>query len=259
MNKTITSITLCLALLLNIALASTASASETNFDSNDENIVLEKFNRGMFQFNYYLDKGILKPVAKGYRAITTKGIRDRINSASSNLTEPLSFVNHLLQGNIKSAGINLGRFTINSTLGLAGFIDVAEHWGMEKNYTNFDRTLAHYCVSDGPYIVLPFIGPGTPRSFTGVTVDGFASPFYQITQNSSNDDVKNNLYYGVEGLRLIALREANLELIDDIEKNSVDYYSSMRSSYLQHRTKFNKCHNKEEETPSYDFDFGEED
>ena len=103
---------------------------------------LESYNRAMFDFNMNVDKYVLKPVAKGYRAITTQDIRNRVTSFVSNVNEPVSTINHTLQGSFKKTLVSAARFAINSTLGLAGTFDVADGWGLKKSETGFDNTLA---------------------------------------------------------------------------------------------------------------------
>ena len=120
----------------------------------------------------------MKPLAKGYRAITTQSIRDRVRDILSNLREPLSAANHLLQADPKASAASLSRFVLNSTLGLAGAFDVAEGWGLKKDTTGFNETFAKWCIKDGPYIVLPFLGPSTPRAATGLAFEFIFDEFF---------------------------------------------------------------------------------
>lgn len=237
--------------LMILLIASCASGATA--DKHEQEDVLEGFNRTMFAFNYRFDKYILKPVAKGYRAITTQDIRNRVNSAFNNIEEPLSAANQLLQGEFKQSGISIGRFFINTTLGLGGTFDVATGWGLERKYDNFERTLAKWCIPDGPYIVLPFLGPSSPRSFVGTTVDTFASPVYWLTENHEDGLYAYSAFIGA---KTIAFRESALELSDDLERNSVDFYTTMKSAYLQNKSQMNSCYNDEKTNASYDFDFG---
>ena len=239
-----------------IALTTASCANPNDRTSSmpaDEHPTLEAYNRKMFEFNYQVDKYILKPTAKGYRAITTPYIRERVNNALANIKEPISAFNHLLQGEIKESGINLSRLVINSTLGLAGMYDVAGGWGLKPSKVGFDETLAKWCIKDGPFIVLPLLGPATPRSTVGLTVDSLTNPVYLATLNAPAD-VKDKIYYGYSAVSVIALRESALDLLDDLERNSVDYYTTMRSAFLQNRQNQN-CINGDENI-SYDFDFG---
>ena len=138
------------------------------FDQTRENSVLESYNRAMFDFNNYFYHYLLMPVARGYRYVTTPSVRRSVRNSLDNIREPLSTGNFLLQGNLKESGITLARFAINSTLGLFGLFDVAEGWGLKKKTTGFDETFAKWCIPDGPYLVLPFIGSATPRSTVGM-------------------------------------------------------------------------------------------
>lgn len=226
-----------------------------NSQASENNDWLESYNRSMFEFNYQLDKYAFKPLAKGYRAITTPDMRYRVDSFIDNIREPLTVVNHTLQGNIKETFVSLGRFLINSTLGLGGMFDVASGWGLKKNLTGFDDTLAHYCVPDGPFIVVPILGPFTPRSLASYTADAFVSPMYWLPRNDKNYADKISFSYAA--IVAIHARERGLDLLDDLERGSVDYYSTIRSAYIQNRQKLNNycSHQNQNNTPSYDFDF----
>lgn len=238
-----------------ILTAACATGSQTNSHEHEDG--LEGFNRAMFTFNYNLDKYVLKPVAKGYRAITNQDVRNRVSSAISNIKEPVSAVNQLLQGELLQSGISVSRFVINTTLGLGGTFDVATGWGLKGRQDNFERTLAKWCVKDGPYIVLPFLGPTTPRALVGTTVDGFTSPVYWLTEGSHEDGLY--AYGAYIGIKTIVAREAALDIGDDLERNSVDFYTTMKSTYLQNKSDMDTCYNQGNVGAAYDFDFGIED
>lgn len=212
----------------------------------------------MFSFNYQIDKYVIKPVAKGYRKITNQFFRDRVNNALFNILEPMSAANQLLQGEFKQSATTLGRFAVNSTLGLAGTFDVASHWGWKKELSGIDSTLAKWCVPDGPYIVLPLIGPSTPRAALSLVADGYSTPVYWLGSNDAN--TKDKIFWSYAAITYIAIREKTMDIMEDLESNSVDYYSTMRSAYLQLRTqKNNTCINSssvEDNQLNYDFDFG---
>ncbi len=225
-------------------------ASATNLDQHDPDDPYEGFNRAMFEFNMTLDKYILKPVAKGYRAITSEDVRERVRSAFNNIKEPISAVNQILQGEIKRSGVSVSRFVINSTLGLGGTFDVASGWGLERHPDGFEETLAKWCVPSGDYLVLPFIGSTTPRAFAGEIVDSFTSPVYWLTEDSEDGIYAYSAYVAA---KTIVNREAVLDLSDDLQRNSVDFYTTMKSAYIQNKSKLNSCSN--ESQASYDFDF----
>lgn len=211
----------------------------------------------MFSFNYQVDKYVIKPVAEGYRAVTTPFIRERISSVIDNLKEPVSAGNYLLQADPEASVKSLSRFVINSTLGLVGMFDVAEGWGLPKDKTTFNETFAKWCIPQGPFIVLPLLGPSTPRAATGMALDFVFDPVYWATYQDAN--VHDKASWGYAIAQGITVREAALDILDDLERNSVDFYATMRSAYLQNQSKL-KCFNdvsKDENT--YDFDFGIED
>lgn len=224
---------------------------------------LESYNRAMYRFNDTLDVYVMKPVAKGYRAVTTDFIRQRVRNFFANLKEPANMINHSLQGNFSDSGKSIGRFVINSTLGLLGTFDVASGWNIDKSKTNFDKTLASWCVPDGPFIVLPIMGPSTPRATVGMIGDVVADPIYWANYyaNFGEDWEKYSFYYGLTALGFVSVREENLEFLDNLTSGSVDAYSTIKSAYIQNRLKLNACATVEEKqgTASYDFDFDDED
>lgn len=217
----------------------------------------EDFNRSVFEFNYQFDKYVMKPVAKGYRAITTPFVRRRIRSALSNLREPLSAANYLLQADPKSSAISLSRFVVNSTLGLVGTFDVAEGWGLKRDHATFNETFAKWCIKDGPYIVLPFLGPSTPRAAVGMAFEFAFDPVFWATYNDAN--IRDKVAYSYAALQAVSLRESAMTLTDDLERNSVDFYAATRSSYLQYQSKLRCFNDVSDGTEVYDFDFGIED
>lgn len=213
----------------------------------------ESYNRAVFKFNNGFDKYILRPVAEGYRDVTNEFMRERVSSVLSNIKEPIYMGNHLLQGDLKQTGISLARLGVNTTLGLLGMFDVAEGWGLKKKTSGFDATLAKWCVPDGPFVMLPFLGPSTPRAATGLVADSVMNPVYWATYNDAN--VKDKIAYSYMAVNAVSLREANLELLDELERGSVDFYATMRSAYMQNRKNMG-CRANDADTQSYDFDFG---
>ena len=166
-----------LSSILSVMVLVTSSCSSTHSavsDTHDQADTFETYNRAMFKFNYQVDKYVLKPLAEGYRAITNQYARDRISSVIANLKEPLYATNNLLQGEFTDSGMSLARFAVNSTLGLAGMYDVAEGWGWPRKKAGFDSTLAKWCIKDGPYIILPILGPSTPRAAVSLALDSAA-------------------------------------------------------------------------------------
>lgn len=240
-----------------VMVACVAACASSATEQHEYDDPFEGYNRAMFSFNYQVDKYVIKPVAEGYRAVTTPFIRERISSVIDNLKEPVSAGNHLLQADPEASVKSLSRFVINSTLGLVGMFDVAEGWGLPKDKTTFNETFAKWCIPQGPFIVLPLLGPSTPRAATGMALDFVFDPVYWATYQDANAHDKASWGYAIA--QGITAREAALDILDDLERNSVDFYATMRSAYLQNQSKL-KCFNdvsKDENT--YDFDFGIED
>lgn len=220
----------------------------------DDNSMLESYNRAMFSFNNHFNHYVLMPVSRAYREITTPFVRKRVRGLLSNLREPLYAGNYVLQGNLKQTGISLSRFVINSTLGLFGMFDVAEAWGLKKDTTGFDDTFAEWCIPDGPYIVLPFLGSSTPRAAVGTSLGFVFDPVFWTTYHDAN--VNSKISYSYAALQAITLMEENMDLLNDFERNSVDFYETVKSAYLQNR-KNKGCFGKDmsSSVESYDFDF----
>ena len=240
-----------------VMVACVAACASSATEQHEYDDPFEGYNRAMFSFNYQVDKYVIKPVAEGYRAVTTPFIRERISSVIDNLKEPVSAGNYLLQADPEASVKGLSRFVINSTLGLVGMFDVAEGWGLPKDKTTFNETFAKWCIPQGPFIVLPLLGPSTPRAATGMALDFVFDPVYWATYQDAN--VHDKASWGYAIAQGITVREAALDILDDLERNSVDFYATMRSAYLQNQSKL-KCFNdvsKDENT--YDFDFGIED
>lgn len=245
------------------AAAAIFMSAVTPLYAEESDSALESYNRAMFNFNAAADYFVIKPVAKGYRAVTNEFIRERVHDFYANLKEPVSTVNHVLQGNIVDSGKSLGRFVINTTLGLLGTFDVASGWGLSNNRTDFDRTLARWCVPDGPFFILPLLGPSTPRATAGMVADTFTTPTYWADYYATfgHDWERYSFYYGITALGFISLREENIEFLDNLTANSVDPYSTIKSAYIQNRLKIGVCGNKDvtAEDAGYDFDFDDMD
>ena len=230
----------------------------TKLDTSGET-KLEAYNRAMFNFNYQLDKKVIKPVAKGYKAVTNQFFRDRVTNLFNNLEEPADAINNLLQGNLKDSGVSVTRFAVNSTLGLLGMFDVAKGWDMPRKKADFDGTMAKYCVPDGPFVVMPVIGPSTPRYLAGWGVDSLASPTFWALYDVDDDGVQAAAY-AAYALKYTNKRAEAITLLDDLEKNSVDFYTTMKSAFMQNRQKYVSLCGAEKDAaaPSYDFDFDED-
>ena len=209
-------------LLTGILLSNQVLAEETNRIPEDP---WEGFNRKVYVFNDTLDTYALKPVAKGYRAVTPDPVEDGIARMFSNLGEIVNVANDLLQGKFRQAGNDTGRFLINTTVGLIGFFDVAQHAGMPKSDgEDFGQTLGTWGVGSGPYIVIPLFGPSTLRDGPSKLVDQLINPINEI----DHVPTRNTVY----AVSFISLRA---ELLKAEELISGDKYSFIRDAYLQRR------------------------
>jgi phospholipid-binding lipoprotein MlaA len=217
-------------LVVAVGLLLAGCASDPSAPGAAQNDPYESTNRKIFDFDNKLDDAVLLPTAKAYNAVLPEPARDGIHNFLLNLDLPITFVNDILQGDMNHAGQTLGRFTINSTIGIGGLVDVASKSGIPPHTEDFGITLGQWGVAEGPYIVLPFLGPDPPRDAGGQIVDIFFDPATYITWRSS-------IWYSVtrEGLEIIDLRARNVDTLDGIERESIDYYASVRSLYRQHR------------------------
>ena len=201
---------------------------QNEYESAQAGDPLHGFNYAMFKFNNALDQYFLEPVARGYRFAVPQWGRDRVTGVFNNLEEPVNIVNSLLQGDVEGIFRSFWRFVINSTFGVAGIYDVAADFGLPEKDKGFSQTLALYGVGSGPYLVVPFMGPSTPRDFLGTAADMAANPKTYFEEPST---------YIATGVDVVQTREGLLNITDDLKKNSFDLYSSYKSSYLQHRKK----------------------
>lgn len=235
------------------------SGCATTGANTEESSALEGYNHAMFKVNYAIEKGVIRPVAKGYNKVTNQYVRQRVTNFFNNIEEPVSMLNHVLQGEFHNSGQNFARFVINTTIGGLGLYDVASKAGLEKMPTGFDETMATWCVPDGPYIVLPILGPSTPRAATGWVADGYTAPAYWIANESGDNDAMW-IYLGAGSLKYLNKYAENIKLIEGLEEGSVDYYETIKSAYLQNRQKLKVCRTRQQETtPNYDFDMDMDD
>ena len=233
------------------------SACATNIHRSDADAdPFEGVNRKIFSFNDAVYENVFFPVARGYRKITTPFIRERVNSFVANIDEPISAVNHLLQLELGAMAKNIARVAINTTLGLGGMFDVAQGWGLEPDKTGFNQTVASWCIADGPYIMVPFVGGSSTRGVVGMAADATADPVYWMTYNDAN--YHHKIAYTYAAVKYTAKADNYMDLYSDFKQNSVDFYATMRSAYLQNQKNLKCRFAGEEQTQSYDFDFDEE-
>ena len=196
----------------------------------------EKLNRSTFAFNQSIDKAIIKPLAKTYRKLP-----DQIQKGTSNVVDNLSNLvtipNNVLQGNIKLAFINTGRLFINTTLGILGTIDVANNMGFPKyEKEDYGQTLGAWGIGPGCYLVLPVLGPSNLRDVGGSFVNVMGGdPWYNASAHGNNEFLDENIYLISKSLNGIDFRSKNIESFDNLEKNSIDFYASVKSLYTQDR------------------------
>ncbi|MEM9168717.1 MAG: VacJ family lipoprotein [Pseudomonadota bacterium] len=192
----------------------------------------EGLNRDLFGVNVFVDDNFLVPLSKGYRAVTPKPGRRGIGRFLANLRAPGVFVNDILQGEFGRAGETLGRFVVNTTIGAGGFADPAAQLGVPAHSEDFGQTLAVWGVPSGPYTFFPFFGPGTVRSNVGLLGQLALNPLLYF----SSDPVQTaNLVRS--GVGVVSAREPLIEPLQEIRDNSLDYYASFRSFYLQARVR----------------------
>ena len=228
-----------LSILFSVAANAGADGDNALLSKNqpeEVNDCFEKVNRGIFAFNQALDKTIFEPVAKGYRYIPSP-IRGGTSNALTNLSNLITVPNNLLQGDIKTAGVNTARFVINTTVGILGIFDPAAALGFEKEEKeDYGQTLGRWGMGPGCYVVLPILGPSTARDAAG-TLASFVGgdPWFNVTVSNDTQYFNEADYYGTRITGGIDFRAKNIDSFDSLEKNSIDFYASIRSLYLQDR------------------------
>jgi phospholipid-binding lipoprotein MlaA len=222
------------AILIALALSNCATppsdpiARDAFEQTNDP---LEPLNRKTFAFNQLLDHIVFRPAAKAYVLIFPDDARKAIHHMLDNMKEPTLFFNNVLQGEFKRAEITLGRFVVDTTIGFGGMVDVMTLSGVERQPADFGQTMFVWGVPAGPYLILPILGPTNPRDAVGSTVDSYADPFTIMANDHGITELTTSrlIVGGVEE------RARVLDVLDDLEKNSVDFYAEMRSLSQQHR------------------------
>lgn len=200
-------------------------------DPSGANDPYESFNRQVFSFNQRVDKAVIKPVAQAYKQGVPEPAQEGIHNFLTNLDLPITFANDVLQGETERGSETFLRFTINSTMGVGGLFDVAtRNFHMPYHTEDFGQTLAVWGVQEGPYLVLPIVGPDPPRDAAGQVVDIAFDPLTYIS-------FQGKFWWsaGRTVLEGIDLRSRNLESLDSIERQSIDFYASVRSLYRQNR------------------------
>ena len=196
----------------------------------------ERLNRATFSLNQGMDKVIFKPVAKGYRKLPSS-VRTGTSNVLENLTSLITIPNNVLQGEFKTAGVNTGRFVVNTTVGILGIFDVAEKMNFpEYEREDYGQTFGAWGVGPGCYVVLPVLGPSTVRDTFGSFVNVLGGdPYYNASTHGNNEYLSKSLYMKTKIVSGVDFRAKNLDSIDNLEKNSLDFYASVKSLYLQDR------------------------
>ena len=208
---------------------------------------LEPVNTSIFEFNRQVDRFVLKPVAKGYNFVMPDLVQVGISNIFYNLRFAPRFLNNVFQGKVKGAGIEVGRFLVNSTVGVAGFFDVAKHVDLVTPEEDLGQTLGFYGVKPGPYLVLPFLQPFTVRDFIGYVGDIFLNPINWLVvpiievdgvpsviahQNRTTTSI---IQISARVGEIINERSRNLETYQGVEEATLDLYTAVRNGYLQKR------------------------
>jgi phospholipid-binding lipoprotein MlaA len=222
---------LCITMLLpGCAQRDAEPVVSAGLDQTDD--PLESVNRQIFDFNQFLDRILLKPLAQGYVAVLPDEGRDALRHVLDNMKEPTTFFNNTLQGELERAGITVGRFAINTTIGLGGIIDVAKDVGLKPQPADFGQTLYTWGIPSGPYLILPILGPSNPRDAIGAGVDSYADPLRLLAKIRGFEELSIGRF-AADG---IDQRARVLDVLDDLQKNSLDFYAQLRSLSQQRRS-----------------------
>ena len=238
MNKNII-ITFLISIMLTINVsAGTDGVNNLSKNPKVTKDCFENLNRASFALNQALDKAVFKPVAKGYRKLPSP-VRSGTSNVLVNLSSLITIPNNFLQGEFRTAGVNTGRFIVNTTVGILGIFDVAEKMGFsEYEKEDYGQTLGTWGVGPGCYLVLPVLGPSTVRDTAGSFINVLGGdPYYNASSHGNNEFLTTSQYMTTKIMTGIDFRAKNLETIDNLEKNSLDFYASVKSLYLQDRQK----------------------
>jgi phospholipid-binding lipoprotein MlaA len=199
-------------------------------DAESEHDPAEPVNRAIFKANMAADHAVVRPVAEAYAQHVPERVQKGIHNLVQNLKEPAVAVNDALQGNVDRAWKSVGRLAVNSTIGVAGILDVASNWGLPPHKADFGETLAVWGVGDGPFVELPLLGPSNARDAVGTAVDMAMNPLTVVGGAPAT-------YAGVAtgGANAVDARAEHLHDLDELERNSLDFYAALRSAYRQHR------------------------
>ena len=207
---------------------------------------LEDRNRSIYAFNENLDEAIIEPAADGYAYIIPNFLQKGLNNFFDNINYPITIINQVLQGNIEKSLQDTLRFSVNTSIGIFGLFDPASSMGLPEHDEDFGQTLAVWGVKEGPYLMLPFIGPKTLRSLTGDLTDVLFNPLLNI--DDTNLKIKTNL------INLLQDRSDLSDLEEELD-NSFDPYQYIKDSYIQNRKYKIHNGNTSEDDIEIDIDF----
>jgi phospholipid-binding lipoprotein MlaA len=211
-----------------LVLGACSTTAEQNGQMSDP---FEGTNRTIFAFNKAVDHAVINPVVKGYRYVVPKPARTGVRNVLRNLKSPVTLANEVLQGDVDGAGKVILRAVVNTLVGAGGLFDVAGKEGYEYEQEDFGQTLGVWGVPHGPYLVLPLLGPSSTRDYAGYIVDSFADPLRWYLFNTDNE----GWYYAKVGVEYLDLRESLMDVLNELERSSIDYYAAVRSTYYQRR------------------------
>ena len=196
----------------------------------------ENINRATFKFNQVLDAALMKPVAKAYRILPVP-VRTGTGNVLENLSSLVTIPNNILQGELKKASVNTVRFLVNTTAGVVGIFDVAQKIGFtEYEKEDYGQTLGTMGVGPGCYLVLPILGPSTIRDTAGSFINILGGdPWYNMSINGNNEYLSKHEYMATKVLAGVNFRAKNIDSLENLEKNSMDFYASVKSLYIQDR------------------------
>ena len=236
MKKIVIIIFTTIALTLNVNAGTDGELILKKNEPSEVKDCFEKINRVTFAFNQTLDGVIFQPVASLYKKLPSPA-KTGVSNSLENLSHLLTIPNNVIQGDIKQAGVNTGRFVVNTTVGILGLFDVAQYFGL-VNYEKEDygQSLAKWGAGPGCYVVLPILGPSTARDTLGSAFNFLGGdPWYNVTIKNDTQYFNNANYYQSKGASGVDFRAKNYDSIENLEKNSLDFYASVKSLYLQDR------------------------